>query len=358
MLQVWGYSPQGTSFSTNCNCIPVIYRQFAQGASLFHMKYAFFISGAFGRFENPNTGYTDWLDTINLDERTLRHIKQGKCIVVVDDTAEAFDESTIKTTLQNFAERNKLTADNFVFSTNNLNFPKQSFCDVYSAPFGLEYCRYSIIDKDTDYFEPIMKTRGDWQYPFISIGGEPRHHRRQLHNLIRNQYPSTGICTMNSGFRANDYSTISFTPEVSPYELNHTGPYVWHDINPKHFIHVPSAAVMETYIDYDNFSITEKAFKNLVYPQPFVMLAASGSIQLLRDIGFDVYDEYVDHSYDNIVDNDDRISAVFESFCKLIQMDHFPNEKNIVAHNREVSRNLTIANDFINYIESKLESTG
>lgn len=354
MLQVWGHSSTGVNFESNCNCIPVILRPYAEGASVMQGKYAYFVSGIFGRYTGSTSEYTCWLDDVEIDQRILHHIHRGDAIVVVDDTAESFSDHEISGTLERFAQRHHLNAGNFVFATNNLNFPQKNYCDVYSAPFSLEYCRYTIVDKDPDFFNPIMTNRGDWQYPFISIGGEPREHRRLLHNKIRETYPDSGICTMNNGFRGTGYSNIPFTPEQSPYELDHNEPFIWHTVNPSHYIHIPVAAVMETYIEANKRSITEKIFKNLVYPQPFVALAATGTIKTLRDLGFNMYDEYVDHSYDTILESYARIDAVFESFTKLIGNYDFPNEKNIAQHNRNIARNLTIARDYCDYLKQKL----
>lgn len=354
MLQVWGYSKHGRGIEVNANCIPVIYRKYAEGASTFQQPYAYFISGYFGRFHNIDQDYTDWLAGIELPNKVVSDLEHKKCVLVVDDTGECFSVNEIRQTLFNFANKYNLNKDNFIFSTNNLAFPDLEFCDVYADAFMLEYSAYAIIDKDNEDYNTVLKNRGtSWEHRFINIGGEPRSHRIEFHNLIRSHY-TDGISTINAGLRVRPEPGL-FTPETSPYETYpQTESYIWHTINTKHFVHVPVASVMETYIDDTHTCVTEKAFKNLVYPQPFVMLGSANMIQYLRDLGFDVYDDYVDHSYDTIQDDHSRTQAVFKCFEKLIGKSEFPREKHIAEHNRNVARNLTIARDFIDYIKQKL----
>lgn len=353
MIQVWGHHPDGFSLENNANCIPLILRPYLKGGTTFQNKYLYLVSGHFGRYVNNAQPYTKWLDGIDIPDMICEHVQIGKCIVVVDDSCEVFGSQDIIDTLNNFASRNSLDKSNFVFNTSNLSFPDLEFCDVYRDNFVLEFCAFSILGRDTEYYNKIKNIRGsDWHHRFISIGGEPRDHRVKYHNLLRSKY-TDGISTINPGLRLK--SNLSFTPETSPYEDPvQTEPYIWHDINPCHYIHVPVATVMETYIDKDHVCITEKAFKNLIYPQPFVILGASGIVERLRQLGFDVYDEYVDHSYDIIQDDNQRISAVLESFEKLFGRYDFPKEKQIAEHNRDVAEKLSIAENFVKYLSAKL----
>lgn len=360
MLQVWGHGDK-LDVEANINCIPVIYRRYAEGSHVLQGKFAYFISSWFGRSQT-NSDYLNWLDSVTIPRIILENVTYGKAIIVADDTTESLSSKDLGPTLERFTKRNTLDgkvvldSSNFVFSTNNINFPKQTYCDVYSAPFVLEYCKYAIIDKDPDFYNAVMQQRGKWEYPFISIAGEPRQHRRILHNMIREHWSDSGICCINKGFRSDNYSDIEYVPEQSPYEKEQQDqPFNWHMINPQHYIHIPCAAVMETHINYERAGITEKPFKNLVYPQPFVLLAAKGLIKHMRQLGFNFYDKIVDHSYDEIADDLVRTRAVFESFKKLVDSPtDLVYEREVVEHNRNVCRNLTIAQDFINYLRKKL----
>jgi hypothetical protein len=59
--------------------------------------------------------------------------------------------------------------------------------------------------------------------------------------------------------------------------------------------------------------ITEKSLKAFLYRQIPIFWAVPGTVQLLRDIGFDVYDDIIDHSYDNIKDPDLRLNTMIST---------------------------------------------
>lgn len=67
--------------------------------------------------------------------------------------------------------------------------------------------------------------------------------------------------------------------------------------------------VVETLFDADGSGgcfLTEKTFKPIKFGQPFVLIGAVGSVATLRDRGYDVFDQFIDNSYDTIPDNTKR----------------------------------------------------
>lgn len=58
--------------------------------------------------------------------------------------------------------------------------------------------------------------------------------------------------------------------------------------------------VIETYFDRtDTIAFSEKIFRALQLPRPFLLFASPGAVSVLRNFGFDVWDNWVDHSYDS-----------------------------------------------------------
>jgi hypothetical protein len=78
--------------------------------------------------------------------------------------------------------------------------------------------------------------------------------------------------------------------------------------------------VLETYFDRNNvITYSEKIFRCLKLPRPWVMFAMKNAVQNLRDKGFDVLDDLVDHSYDTIEFDVARQVAILdqiEIMCK------------------------------------------
>lgn len=78
--------------------------------------------------------------------------------------------------------------------------------------------------------------------------------------------------------------------------------------------------VLETVFEADRSGgtfLTEKIWKCVKYGQPFVVAAPSGTIQHLRDLGYNMYDEYIDHTYDTVEDATERAKALLNEIDRL-----------------------------------------
>jgi hypothetical protein len=72
-----------------------------------------------------------------------------------------------------------------------------------------------------------------------------------------------------------------------------------------HFVEI----VVETQFNVPFFGASEK-FKNSVYGCSFpIVLGGYGIVKFLRNLGFDMFDDVIDHSYDCIQDPLDRLCA-------------------------------------------------
>lgn len=68
-----------------------------------------------------------------------------------------------------------------------------------------------------------------------------------------------------------------------------------------------------------NFS--EKTFRAIANGHPFIILGGQGSLEFLKNLGFDTFDDIFDNSYDGIADNYQRMIAVFKTIDKINSMD-------------------------------------
>jgi hypothetical protein len=60
--------------------------------------------------------------------------------------------------------------------------------------------------------------------------------------------------------------------------------------------------VLETYADSHAITLSEKTFRALQLPRPWLLFATPGAVAHLTRCGFDVFGDLVDHSYDSIQD--------------------------------------------------------
>ena len=72
------------------------------------------------------------------------------------------------------------------------------------------------------------------------------------------------------------------------------------------------------YYGDDKRLITEKVIKNLIYPQPFVFCGSRGQVAYLQSLGFKVYDDMINHSYDLLPD-DKRMDKMIEELDRIIK---------------------------------------
>lgn len=71
--------------------------------------------------------------------------------------------------------------------------------------------------------------------------------------------------------------------------------------------------VVESYVSDWLIAVSEKIFRALQTPRPWVVFSSPGTVAMLRETGFDVLDDQVQHwRYDSIVDPDARMKAVIE----------------------------------------------
>lgn len=96
--------------------------------------------------------------------------------------------------------------------------------------------------------------------------------------------------------------------------------------------------VMETYHNRHSVVFSEKIFRALQTPRSWVMFSSHGAVQLLRDTGFDVLDDLVDHSYDLEQDPEARMDLMLDS----VPAAGFQLERcqAAVTHNQEILRKL------------------
>lgn len=92
---------------------------------------------------------------------------------------------------------------------------------------------------------------------------------------------------------------------------------------------------------------TEKIYKCLALNHPFVVLATNGFLKTLHNRGFKTFSPFINESYDDIVDDHDRLDAIVEEVNRLCNLSdekliEFTNNiKPIVEFNSQHYKDLT-----------------
>jgi hypothetical protein len=126
----------------------------------------------------------------------------------------------------------------------------------------------------------------------------------------------------------------SYPMETSPDTVNH--------YYKNSYINI----INETYFFNNIIHLTEKTYKPIAYKQPFIMLAAPGSLKHIQNMGFKTFSEFWDESYDSEKDHNKRFSMLIELIKDIAtwddaKMESFSiNVKPILDYNFELIKNI------------------
>jgi len=104
-------------------------------------------------------------------------------------------------------------------------------------------------------------------------------------------------------------------PDPNPINVT-TVRNLYHDAYQASYVHVITESLVR-----DSVFISEKTWKSVASGQIFFMVGGLGTVSYLRDIGVDVFDDVIDHSYDLDLDWVNRINRMHDSLGQLMQQD-------------------------------------
>ena len=69
------------------------------------------------------------------------------------------------------------------------------------------------------------------------------------------------------------------------------------------------------------FTFTEKTIKPFLAKQMPLFFALPGHVNLLRNLGFDMFDDIINHNYDNELDSVKRLDMLLDELDRLLKVD-------------------------------------
>lgn len=93
------------------------------------------------------------------------------------------------------------------------------------------------------------------------------------------------------------------------------GAYKAREFNPQWYNDTYFSIAVETVVDSAGFDVflTEKTFKVLAHRHPFMIWGTRGSLQHLKQQGFETFEHLFDESYDECYNNDDRLLHIINN---------------------------------------------
>ena len=253
-----------------------------------------------------------------------------------------------------------------------------------------ETVRYQVVTSYNMFFWPVNSL---WQqaftttvsHHFIALARAPKPHRiRFINSMLNQQLEQFGHFSIGSA--ADEYLIEVNTSNYKDYgidiqNLKHfptllDGP-ITYDVSSQYGLadsRITQAllnVVLETSYEFLNSHpdleavmwrapfLTEKTVKAFAIGQIPLILGPVGQVKMTRDLGFDLFDDIVDHSYDLIVDPYARIDQFTNSLKNFINQypkDSLQELKNTLMprfiKNLELAKAMHRSNDY----ESKLRN--
>jgi hypothetical protein len=123
--------------------------------------------------------------------------------------------------------------------------------------------------------------------------------------------------------------------------------------------------VTETHFEHDRLFMSEKLWKPIANRHPFIVVGTPGTLAYLHSLGFQTFMPMVDERYDSLVDNEQRMGALFSVIDALGALDDerriamLEQMKTILAHNERNLRELrSPMARLLADIDAKLASSG
>ena len=162
-----------------------------------------------------------------------------------------------------------------------------------------------------------------------------------------------------AGLRSATEEFLKSAPYISD-ELDHDQRNDHSNLVPKYHVNSYCNIVMETHFDADQSGgtfLTEKTFKPIKHGQMFFVAGPAGSLQALRDLGYRVFDAFLDNSYDLESDHTQRWMALTRSIYfaqqKLPQL--FEQCRADIEHNQQLFQ--TIKTDRLNSLIKEINES-
>ena len=177
------------------------------------------------------------------------------------------------------------------------------------------------------FTKKLLSTFDKHRY-IISCGSHPNKWLRELHGLKEAFHPYKMPILVDGTIDSD--SEQHFHTNVNFFEC---------------MVNVITETSSQTDADsWREIFLTEKTFKAFAYRQMPLWFAVPNTVQTVRDLGFDVFDDIIDHSYDLIDDESERMDAVvnvLDGFCNTYPTNEELNKLRVKLWQR-ISNNMQL----------------
>lgn len=330
-----------------------------------------------------------------ISENTEEHIKKNNLKVIFLSEHESF-KNLKKTlyTLKTLINKKGLKETQFYIINNNsllydIKSELNTGINVFKINFLLESVSESITVRTR---QSLLKTNK--RFLFLCQNRRPKNHRLALLTLLKNKNIlkddiidwSLTYGSMNQSFTEltkyqfyinfdniklfNDYKEIISKPKLTFYEQdvnwwNHEDDYqAWNHLDLTTFNESYINIITESHFDIEDIHLTEKTFKPFYYFQLPIFLGSYHHIKKLKsEHDLFLFDDFINHSYDDEKDNVKRMDMVIDEIIRLSSMrneieNYYKSNISKLIHNHRYIRDFHLKNQtnlyFLGLIKKKI----
>jgi hypothetical protein len=171
------------------------------------------------------------------------------------------------------------------------------------------------IESTTDLLDNSIGTGYDIRHLYISLNGRPRSHRCIFIDILaKHDLIELGVVSWLGDKKEYEYKY--WTPELLIIDQQPTNLSQFkQELLPDQYFHSFMQVVTESRCE--GFFITEKTAVPLLFNKPFIVLGCKHFHKNLQTLGFELYDEIFDYSFDEEDDVAVRCELIAQNLNKL-----------------------------------------
>jgi hypothetical protein len=125
----------------------------------------------------------------------------------------------------------------------------------------------------------------------------------------------TNHCFANKKFNIQNQQLENYFP-LNTYSADASADYCGLD-----YAACGIEVVLETLFDDDRWHLTEKTLRPIACGKPFLLVATPGSLQYLRNYGFETFAGLIDETYDTIANSQARLDTIIQEMKRIAALD-------------------------------------
>jgi hypothetical protein len=262
-----------------------------------------------------------------ISEKYLNDIRNGKSKILLMLTLEGYSGSKSNNDIEIIEKwrlESNLPIGSVYYGCGN-QLLRNNNTGVVTAPIlDFEAWNNVKLEKIIEY-KPI-----DDKNLFLIYNRNPRPHRVNFCiRLLKNDIFERGLVSLGDLNYYDDKTYIvdphneyqfNFLKSNSPFVID-TKPNLFYnlacDVTLSDYERTFISIISETLMDEDTIFISEKTWKPIMVGHPFIMLGNKDALKFLKSLGYKTFDKWINESYDDILDENERRGAIMMELKRL-----------------------------------------